>query len=151
MGPAAKVRTRSREGLIGKSAPDWALTSLDGRAYKLSKLRGKLVVLGFFATWHQLCREKLPEIQKLWDKYRAKGVHIFGISAEPRDIVAPFVKEHKLTFPVLLDTDASVHIKYDVLSIPRTVFIDRKGIVREDLEGPASLEQLSKALHKCGL
>lgn len=150
-GLGVRARARSRKGLIGKPAPDWTLTSLDGRTYKLSNLRGKPVVMEFFATWCQPCREELPEMQKLWNKYRAKGLRIFGISTEPRDTVAPFVKELKLTFPVLLDADASVHNKYNVLPIPRTVFIDGKGIVREDFEGLPSPEQLSEALRKIGL
>ncbi len=114
---------------LGHQAPDFALTTLDGKSLKLSDLRGKAVVLNFWATWCSPCRMELPWLVDLQNKYRAQGLEIVGIAEDDtaKDKVAQFVKEMNLNYAVALD-DSTVAEKYgNVEDLPTTFYINRDG------------------------
>ncbi|MBZ0159019.1 TlpA disulfide reductase family protein [Candidatus Methylomirabilis sp.] len=117
----------------GHLAPDFALKTLDGNIVRLSEFRGKKVVLiNFWATWCPPCRLEMPTMQQIYSEYKAGGFEILAVNIEPdaEQPINDFVKELRLTFPVLLDPDMKITRKFRVIGLPVSVLIDRQGIVR---------------------
>src|SRR5688572_27978714 len=114
--------------LEGKAAPDFKLTSLDGKPVSMADLKDSVVVLDFWATWCGPCRMSLPELQKVHEAGKGDGLRVFAVNLrEDEDDVKDFVKETKLSVPVLMDTDGKVAEKYLVQPIPQTVVIGKDG------------------------
>lgn len=114
---------------VGGAAPDWTLTGADGREVSLQGLRGKVVLLDFWATWCMPCRQAMPGIQRLYNKYKDKPVAIFGVNCKennPKADAAAVMKAANSTYPLLLKGDA-VADKYLVQGIPAFYLIDRDG------------------------
>ncbi|MGH9428969.1 MAG: peroxiredoxin family protein [Terriglobia bacterium] len=117
----------------GHFAPDFALKTLEGKTLRLSELRGKKVVLiNFWATWCPPCRLEMPTMQQIYTEYKGKGLEILAINIEPdaKEEIQDFIKELRLTFPVLLDPDMKVTRKYRLIGLPVSMLIDRQGIIR---------------------
>ena len=112
-------------------APDFTLRALAGPNLKLAEQRGRVVLVNFWATWCGPCREELPQLAKLHDKYRASGLVLLGVNVDddPRK-AAELAAKLGLRFPVLLDTDKQVSRRYDMSAMPATFLIDRDGLVR---------------------
>jgi len=108
---------------------------LDGKTYKLSDLKGKVVLIDFWATWCGPCREELPIIEKLHREFKDKNLVVLGISNEGRDTIEKFLKNNPLTFPILLDEKGKVAKSYRVVAIPRLLLIDKTGKIRKDILG----------------
>ena len=125
-GPAEALAPQNRA-----LAPDFTLHAADGSSLQLQKLRGQVVLMNFWATWCGPCREEMPRLQALYDKYRASGFVLLGVNVDedPRNAVG-VAQKLKVSFPVLLDTDKSVSRLYELGSMPSTVLIDRDGRVR---------------------
>src|SRR5690606_13067612 len=118
--------------LLGKAAPSFALEDLDGRTVDLSKHLGQnVVVLDFWATWCPPCREGLPVVTKVTQRFKNQGVVFYGVDLqENADTVREFLKTQNLDFPVLLDVDAEAAELYGVTAIPQTVLIGKDGSVQ---------------------
>ncbi len=117
----------------GHQAPDFTLKTLDGKTARLSELRGKKVVLiNFWATWCPPCRLEMPTMQKIYTEYKDKGFEVLAVNIEPdaKEEISEFMKELRLTFPVLLDPDMKVTRKYRLIGLPVSLLIDRQGIIR---------------------
>jgi peroxiredoxin len=133
---------------------DFELSAIDGRKVKLSDLKGKVVLIDFWATWCGPCVKSTPTLNKLYAKYKERGFEILYISVdEQSDLykIAPFAKEHKLGFPVLLDQETKA--LYNVKVFPTTIFIDREGNIRHrdtgfGEESPRMLETVAELLLK---
>jgi peroxiredoxin len=124
---------------IGQLAPDFSLADLQGDQVRLGSLRGRVVVLIFWATWCPSCRGELPDLQSFYADYQRQGVIVLGINQrEAIDLVRNFRDSQKLTFPVLLDQDGQVGNRYHVDSVPRTIFLDRSGVIRSVLYGQST-------------
>jgi peroxiredoxin len=120
-----------------KLAEDFALGTPDGKTFKLSEHRGKVVFVNFWATWCPPCREEMPAMEKLWRRYQDKGLVVVAVSVD-RDplVVRPFVKEKRFTFPVVLDPKMETAHAYGVRALPASFFVDRKGYMSLLALGP---------------
>ena len=132
---------------VGTIAPDFRLPSVDGPTVSLSGSRGRPVVIAFFASWCQPCREELPVLQGFADdnpdRLQVIGVNFQDLASDS----ASFVKRLHLTFPALLDDPRSpVAQRYGVRGIPQTVFVDAHGIVRGRVYGETSRRALKPAI-----
>lgn len=123
----------------GFLAPDFTLDTLDGSKVTLSELRGKVVVINFWATWCLPCRVETPALEKSYEQYRDLGMVILGVNLTNQDLISEvnaFVQEFKLTYPILLDNDGRVSSTlYQVRGLPTTFFINREGVIRTVLVG----------------
>ncbi|MBC7330545.1 redoxin domain-containing protein [bacterium] len=134
--PGAKEYVPPKEeNLEGQLAPDFTLQSLDGKTYKLSDLKGKVVLIDFWATWCPPCQEELPIIEKLHKEFSGKGLVVLGINDEDKVTLQQFVNQQKLTFTNLLDSEGAVARAYKVTSIPRVILVDKNGKIVKDITG----------------
>ena len=140
--PSGKSPTAPVEGTqVGNLAPDFQLQSLDGQTVSLGNLRGKPVLINFWATWCPPCRSEMPYMQEIYEEWSDKGLVVLAINTgESSSKVRGFLESHGFSFPVLLDADLLVALRYDVvrynkLYIPTTFFIDRDGIIQEKVIG----------------
>lgn len=112
-------------------APDFTLRTLEGPNLRLLEQRGKVVLLNFWATWCAPCREEMPQLNKLYEKYRPSGFTLLGVNVdEDSRNAAGIAGQLGVKFPVLLDSDKRVSKLYDLSAMPSTVLIDRDGRVR---------------------
>ena len=134
---------------IGAHAVDFELKLLDGKSVSLEQLRGKPVVLNFFASWCDPCREEMPLINEIAAGADKGGYQVIGIAVEDtRAAVMQFSKEAQLTFPVGLDLNSTVKRAYRIFGPPATFFIDAQGTVRDIVLGPVTRERSREALKK---
>ncbi len=112
-------------------APDFTLRTLDGRNLRLHEQRGRVVLVNFWATWCGPCRQEMPLLNQLFQKYRGSGFTLLGVNVDedPRKAQA-VASQLGLAFPVLLDADKAVSQRFELASMPSTVLIDRDGRVR---------------------
>ena len=122
---------------LGEPAPNFRLQDLDGRFVALSDLRGKVVLLNFWATWCGPCRVEMPAMEELYRMFSRKDFEILAVStdAEGVSITRPFQKKNRLTFPILHDSDYRVGLTYGARSLPMTFMVDRQGVVRHQIFG----------------
>jgi peroxiredoxin len=125
--------------VVGKPAPDFTLSDLNDRTYRLSDFRGKVVFLNFWATWCAPCRDEMPSMEVLYRNFEKDGLVVLAVSIDrvttTKDI-PPFVKSMNLTFPVLLDSWGKTDKPYKRMGVPETFIIDQQGIIREIVIGP---------------
>ncbi|MFK7805363.1 MAG: TlpA family protein disulfide reductase [Anaerolineae bacterium] len=113
----------------GHLAPDFTLTTLDGAEIQLSQLRGKPVIINFWATWCGPCRHETPQFQSFYERF-SDDVVLLGINQrEGLGQVNSFVEEFGMTYPVLLDTDGTVYDDYQVFGLPTTWFVNPDGVL----------------------
>lgn len=134
---SARSADQDTTSLEGKAAPDFSLTTLDGKGVKLSDLKGKVVVLDFWATWCPPCRKSLPHLQKVSaDKALAdKGLVVWAVNArEAKEKVQKYMDDNKLTFTVPMDPGKTMG-EYKVQGIPTTVIVGRDGNIKNVFVG----------------
>ncbi len=137
----------------GEPAPDFQFQNPEGQATSLSDLRGKAVLVNFWATWCGPCAYEMPYIQQIYDEWSGKELVLLAINlGESSDKVTSFVESYSISFPVLLDTNQDAARCYNILYIPSTFFIDRDGII-QDIEVGAfeSKEEIESSLSKLGI
>lgn len=131
-------------------APSFELQDLAGERVSLSGLKGRPVVVNFWATWCGPCRTEMPVLEEHFAENGGDLV-ILGVNVgEPADKVGEYVEELGLTFPILLDTESEVYSLYRVRGMPTTFFVDAEGIVRYQHIGSLSETQLVNYLEKIG-
>jgi thiol-disulfide isomerase/thioredoxin len=117
---------------VGKTAPEFALKGLDGQEVSLSDLRGKPVLLNFWASWCGPCRLEMPFLQQIYEKWTGKGLVLLAVNLqEDSNKVEEFVKNGGYTFPILLSPGKEVPLAYNIRGIPATFFIDAEGVIRD--------------------
>jgi peroxiredoxin len=128
---AAIVSAAAPAALTSSSAPDFTLHSVAGPNLRLQEQRGQVVMLNFWATWCAPCRQELPLLNRLYEKYHASGFQLLGVNIDEDTRNAIGVSSRMgLQFPVLLDTEKKVSGLYQLKTMPSTVLIDRDGRVR---------------------
>ena len=126
----------ARPPLVGSPAPEIVLPDLQGRDVKLSDLRGKVVLVNFWATWCKPCKEEMPAMQASYDKLRDKGFVVLAVNElEDTARVAEHIRTHGHTFEVVMDHNNQVANMYGVVGLPASFLIDPQGIVRERISG----------------
>jgi peroxiredoxin len=126
----------ARPPLVGSPAPEIVLPDLQGRDVKLSDLRGKVVLVNFWATWCKPCKEEMPAMQASQDKLRDKGFVVLAVNElEDTAKVAEHIRTHGHTFEVVMDHNNKVANMYGVVGLPASFLIDPQGIVRERISG----------------
>jgi cytochrome c biogenesis protein CcmG, thiol:disulfide interchange protein DsbE len=120
-------------------APDFTVKTLDGREITLSQLRGKVVLIDFWATWCGPCRESIPHLVQLYKTYREQGFELIGMSVDKEDAetVSRFVKSMEIPYPVVMAPE-EVARNYGVSGLPTGIFIDKEGRIREKIPGFSS-------------
>lgn len=133
---------------VGQVAYDFAAQDLDGNMVRLSDLRGKTVMVNFWATWCPPCRVELPDFEAAYQKYADDGLVILALNQdEPASMVASFFYDlHGFTFTPLLDVGSTISRGYGVNSYPTTIFIDQAGVVTAVHRGLLLPEQLETYL-----
>ncbi|EML9731661.1 TPA: redoxin domain-containing protein [Bacillus cereus] len=151
---AAMKEIIARNGIeIGKSAPDFTLTKLDGTNVKLSDLKGKKVILNFWATWCGPCQQEMPDMEAFYKEHK-ENVEILAVNYTPsekgggEEKVSNFAKEKGITFPILLDKNIDVTTAYKVITIPTSYFIDTKGVIQDKFIGPMTQKEMEKRVTK---
>jgi thiol-disulfide isomerase/thioredoxin len=135
----------------GEPAPDFTLPLLDGGEVTLSQLKGKIVILDFWASWCGPCRQSMPIIESVAGSFKDKGVLLYAINQrEDTTTIRKFLAAQKLNVPVALDKDGAVGARYSALYIPLTVIVGRDGIVQATYGGlsAALKKQLTDDLNK---
>ncbi len=128
-------------------APRLVLPTLDGgEKISLASLEGKAVVVNFWASWCEPCKEESPRLEAAWDRWRDEGVVVLGVDAQDfRDDARRFVKRYGLTYPIVHDGSGSTLGRWGVTGFPETWFVGRNGkLVGERVQGPVSEEQLER-------
>ncbi len=140
---------------VGSYAPDFELQTLDGRTVKLSDLRGKAVVVNFWATWCQPCKLEMPWFEELYQQYRSQGLEILGINTDDyvstkdsvRDEVAKFAQDLGVTYAILRGKESVIDSYGGAQFLPITFYVDRQGKIIGNvtgIKGKAEIEEIIK-------
>jgi peroxiredoxin len=134
----------------GQRAPDFSLPTLKGGRVSLAGLRGKVVLIDFWAQWCEPCKKELPQLQKLQQEFAAKDVVILTVNIDKsRENAERLAQQLGITLQVALDPAGSVAATYDLPKMPSSFVVDKKGIVRyvhEGFEGAGDVERFRKEL-----
>ena len=114
---------------IGATFPKYEAMYLDGTKFDLASKRDKVVLVNVWATWCAPCREEIPELQALHDRYASKGFEVIGVSVDDVavDVVKSFADEKKMTYPVVIDAKGEIANMLQTNVLPSTVLLDREG------------------------
>jgi len=128
---AATGSVSAARDLVGAPAPDFTLSGLSGPNLRLSEYQGRVVMINFWATWCGPCRQEMPALQTIYQRYEPAGFTLLGVNvdAEP-DGARRMAEEMGVSFPLLFDASKEVSKLYDVRAMPVTVLVDRDGTVR---------------------
>jgi peroxiredoxin len=140
-----EVQDRNRE------RADFRLTDLNGKSWTLQDLRGKVVLLNFWATWCPPCRKEMPDLETLYRRFESQGFVILGISDDDPDKVRGFVQKQGTTYPVLLDPGSKVNQLLHINGIPKTFVYDRDGKIVAQSIDMRTQKQFLEMLAQAGL
>jgi len=130
---------------------DFTLTDLRGNSWRLKQLRGKVVLVNFWATWCPPCRKEIPDLEALYKRFEGQGFVVLAISDEDLGKVKPYIEERKVTYPVLLDPGRNVNTLFQVVGIPKSFVYDRSGkLVAESID-MRTQKQFLEMLAQAGL
>lgn len=134
----------------GNLAPDFELKDVEGNPLKLSSLKGKKVILNFWASWCPPCRQEMPDMEKFYLDQKDKGIEILAVNLtnaeKSREDVTNFMRANSITFPVVLDEKGKVGQSYNVSSIPASFIIDSQGVIQRKLVGPMTYNSMKSML-----
>jgi len=133
---AVAATSLASSGLVGNKAPDFALKSSTGENLRLSEYRGEVVMINFWATWCGPCRQEMPLLDDLYNRYERVGFKLLGVNIDDNSQRAiDMMRELGVNFPVLFDATKDVSKLYEVNAMPVTVILDREGNVRHVHQG----------------
>jgi peroxiredoxin len=130
---------------------DFTLTDLQGKPWTLKELRGKVVLVNFWATWCPPCRKEMPDLNALYQRFKDQGFVILAISDEKVDEVKPFIAERNISYPILLDPGKKVNDLFEVEGIPKSFVYDREGKLVAQSIDMRTQKQFLEMLGQAGL
>jgi cytochrome c biogenesis protein CcmG, thiol:disulfide interchange protein DsbE len=140
----------------GFLAPDFTAQSLSGEEVSLSSLKGRPVLVNLWASWCLPCRKEMPALERIYQEYQDEGLTILAVNATSQDQidkVNAFVKEYRLTFPILLDNNGEIIKAYQISAFPTSFFISADGVIQDVVVGGPMSEALlrSRVEHLLGV
>ncbi|MBI5708614.1 MAG: TlpA family protein disulfide reductase [Armatimonadetes bacterium] len=130
---------------------NFTLSDLSGKEWTLKSIKGKVVLVNFWATWCPPCRKEMPDMEKIYRRFKDKGLVILAISDEEESKVRPFIEEKGYTFPILLDPGRKANTAFGIQGIPNSFVFDRFGRLQAVAIDGRSERQLLDLLAKAGL
>jgi cytochrome c biogenesis protein CcmG, thiol:disulfide interchange protein DsbE len=128
-------------------APDFSLQTFDGKTVHLADLRGKVVVLNFWASWCVPCKDEQPALEAMAKQYASTNVAFVGVNIQDtRADALGFLDLYHVTYPIVTDPDGKVYINYGVVGVPETYLVDTSGRIQQKLVGPVDEGELSTLL-----
>jgi peroxiredoxin len=130
-GALSKLEAEDRD----RQLASFTLTDLKGNSWTLKDLKGKVVLLNFWATWCPPCRKEMPDLEALYRRFQAQGLVVLGVDDEDADKVRPFIERQGISYPILLDPGRKVNESFQIDGIPKTFIYDREGkIVAQSID-----------------
>jgi cytochrome c-type biogenesis protein len=129
----------ARRVAVGAPAPPYRTVSLGGDSVSLAAFRGKTVLLNVWATWCHPCRDEIPELQAIHERYQSRGLELVGVSIDADGMdaaIREFMRDFRMTYPIWRDPDERVSTEFLVVGVPATFLIDRDGVLRWRKTGP---------------
>ena len=124
---------------VGLPVPAYATVSLGGDTVSLAGQRGKVVLMNVWATWCHPCRDEIPELQAIHEKYQSRGLELIGVSVDTEgadETIRAFMRDFRMTYPVWRDPGERVSAQFQIVGVPATFLIDREGVLRWHKTGP---------------
>lgn len=142
---ARQQQTQPTNGL----APDFSVTTFDNQTINLRDLRGKIVLLNFWASWCVPCKREAPILQSVWEQYRDQDVILLGIAYVDSDSSSrAFIEEYGITYPNAPDVGTHISDAYNITGVPETFIIDRDGTIAEFIYAEVTEAGLTRALDR---
>ncbi len=131
-----------------EKAPNFTLKMSDGKSLSLSRLKGKVVLINFWATWCGPCRVEVPGFLEVYEKYKSKGLEIVGISLDETgwQDITPFVKRYNISYPVVLGNPKVAKSYGDIYGLPTSFIVDKKGFIVDQHVGLLTREMLESKI-----
>ncbi|MDR6998595.1 thiol-disulfide oxidoreductase ResA [Neobacillus niacini] len=134
---------------IGKQAPDFVLTDMQGKKHRLSDYKGQGVFLNFWGTWCKPCEREMPYINNQYQQFKDKGVQVLAVDINESNIaVNQFAERYKLDFPIVIDKDKQVMNVYGIDPLPATFLIDKNGNVVKYFTGQLTEDRVREFMEK---
>jgi len=132
--PQKNQNQSSKSYSINKQSPDFELTLLDERKFKLSEHKGKIILLNFWASYCKPCQWEMPAFEKIWLKYQNQNILVIGIAlSDSKTNINKFLDEVNVTYPIAIDTQHEIGDLFKITSLPTTIIINPEGIVTRRL------------------
>ena len=120
----------------GARAPELGARTLDGQTLRMADLRGKVVIVDFWASWCEPCREEMPVLERLYRRYREQGLVVVGVSVDRTERNARgFLRRTRVSFPIIHDASHAIANRYSPPKMPSSYIVDRRGVIRHVHEG----------------
>ena len=147
--PSGSARSAPAEG-TGQAVPDFMLRDIQGNNFRMSALKGKVVIVDFWATWCQPCKIEIPWFIEMYDRYRAQGLEVVGVAMDEEglEVVKPFAEKYKMNYRVLLGNETVATQFGGIYGLPTTFIVGRDGKVRDKHIGLVSREVFEEAVKK---
>ena len=142
---------RSRPNDARRQQADFTLSDLQGKSWNLKDLRGKVVLVNFWATWCPPCRKEMPDLEALYLQFKDQGFVVLAISDEDAAKVSPFLAERNITYPILLDPGRKVNEEMQIEGIPKSFVYDRGGKLVAQSIDMRTRRQFLEMLQQAGL
>ncbi len=137
--------------LVGKEAPGFTLKLFDGRSLSLEELRGKTVLLNFWASWCMPCRQESQALEESWLKYKDKDVVFIGVNVwDESSSAASYIEKFGGGYPQGIDPQEEVQVNYGIGGVPETFFISPSGIITDKYDGPVTGEIIDYYIGRAG-
>jgi cytochrome c biogenesis protein CcmG/thiol:disulfide interchange protein DsbE len=145
----ALIEQPTKPPQVGSPVPDFQLTALDGSQIDLGAHQGQVVVINFFASWCDPCRQEAADLEQTWREYQGQEVQFFGLAHKDADSKAQaFLKQFDVTYPSAVDPGNRIARAYGVTGVPETFIVDAHGQLIRHFLGPITSEQLSQEIDK---